>query len=214
MPKKITTKQDQKIEAAARAQFATDVISLYNATIAGRRAPRHPDPDVRTVAFGLVALKQAVELASRKHRNNREALIASGAPVADEIITALTTTARRDHPLWKHIGSLQTSPHRATAGRQQRWEMLAGVALAYQEASDGSLRGATRAVCEGIPATDYPVNPEKLRKWVDRNEKAARVHANQFLADAKALGGPAAALPRCVIIAGRNAMGALLVVPS
>jgi hypothetical protein len=213
MLKKITTKQDQKIEAAARAQFATDVIGLYDAFIAGRPGC-HPDPDVRTVAFGLVALKQAVELLSRKHRNNQEALIASGAPVADEIITALTTTARRDHPLWKHIGSLQTSPHRATAGQQRRREMFAGVALAYQQASGCKLRSATVAVCGGIRAKDFPVNPEQLRKWVERNEKAASAHANRFLADAKALGGPAAALPRCVIIAGRNAMRALLVVPA
>jgi hypothetical protein len=213
MLKKITTKQDQKIEAAARAQFATDVIDLYQAKMAGRPDTRS-DPKVRTVAIGLAALKQAVDLLSHKHRNNPEALIASGAPVADEIITALTTTARADHPLWKYIAGLRTSLHRATAGQQRRREMFAGVALAYKDAVGGSLRGATEAVCKGIRAPDFPVNPEQLRKWVDRNEKAARVHANRFLADAKALGGPAAALPRCVIIAGRNAMRAILVVPS
>jgi hypothetical protein len=213
MLKKISAKQDQKLDAAIRAQFATDVIDLFRARMAGKPA-KHPDPDVRAVAFGLVSLKQHIEPTLQKYRDNPEALIYTGVTVADEIISALTTTGRRDHPLWKHIGGMQTSMHLPTPGKQRHREMFAGVALAYQEAAGGSLSKATRAVCEGIKAKDFVVNPKQLAKWVERNEKAARAHAKRFLADAKALGGPAAALPRCVMIVGRKAMSPLVVVPS
>jgi hypothetical protein len=243
--KKITAKQDEKIDATARAEFSTKINKLYHARMAGQPATDpDPDPDVRGVAFGLVALKQALLQAIkpflRKYRNDpearKEALVARGYIVADGIITALTTTGRRDHPLWKHIDSLQTSSERATAGANQRrrWEMLAGVAIAYQEATGGgSLRAATRAVCESIQAKDFPVNPEQLRKRMDRHDKAANKAAKQyakiFLAEAKAIGRsargqsigldpiwpkPAAALPQCVIIVGRKALSPFLVIPS
>src|SRR5258705_8925563 len=88
MLKKVTAKQDKKIEAAIRAQFATDVIELYRARMAGQEAT-HPDPEVCAVAFGLVALKQGIEPALQKHRNNPQALVYTGAVVADEIINAL-----------------------------------------------------------------------------------------------------------------------------
>jgi len=213
MLKKLTAKQDQKIEAEARAQFATDVINLYHAKME-RSEDTHPDPDVRAVACGLAALKQAIDPVLQRHQHNPEVLIRTGAAAANEIINALTTTGRRDHPLWKHICSLQTSLHLATPGAQQRRTMFAGIALAYQEAAGGDLRPATVAVSASINAPDFPVNAEQLRQWVRRNEKAARVHAKRFLADAKALGGPAGSLPHCVIIVGRKAMKPLLVIPS
>jgi hypothetical protein len=176
MLKKISAKQDQKLDAAIRAQFATDVIGLYHARMTGQ-PETHPNPDVRAVAFGLVSLKQAIEPALQQYRDNPEALIYTGVAVADEIINALTTTGRRDHPLWKHIDGLQTSMHLPTPGKQRHREMFAGVALAYQEAAGGSLSKATKAVCDGIKAKDFVVNHKQLAKWVERNEKAARAHA-------------------------------------
>lgn len=100
MLKKLTTKQDQKIEAEARAQFATDIIELYRARLAEETVTPHPDPEVRAVAYGLVALKQAIAPHLLQHRNDPHALIYTGVVMADGIIDALTTG--RNHPLWKH----------------------------------------------------------------------------------------------------------------
>jgi hypothetical protein len=213
MLKKITRKQDQKIEAAARAQFATDIIDLYRARMAGQPAT-HPDAEVREVAFGLVALKQAIEPFLHKHRNDPQALIYTGALVADGIIDALTTG--RDHPLWKHIGALQTATYRPGAPGaydQQRRAMFAGVVLAYQETAGVSRTKASIAVCEGIKAKDFPVTPGQLRKWIERNDKAARTYADRFLADAADVPDRYSETER-ILIAGREAMFPLLVVPS
>jgi hypothetical protein len=214
MLKKITTKQDQKIEAAARAQFATDVIELYRAKMAGQTAS-HPDAEVRAVAFGLVALKQAIEPALHRHRNDPQALIYTGAIAADGIIDALTTG--RDHPLWTHIAALQTATYRPGAPgihEQQRRAMFAGVVLAYQETAGVTLTKASIAVCEGIKAKDFPVTPGQLRKWVERNDTAARTYADRFLADAVDVPEDVYSKTERILIVGREAMVSILVVPS
>jgi hypothetical protein len=214
MLKKVTTKQDEKFEAAARAQFATDVIDLYRARMAGQPAT-HPDPEVRAVAFGLVALKQAIEPALQKHRNNPQALVYTGALAADGIIDALTTG--RDHPLWKHITALQTATYRPGAPgahEQQRRAMFAGVVIAYQEAAGVTLTKASIAVCEGIKAKDFPVTPGQLRKWIKRNATAARTYADRFLADAVDVPADVYSETERILIVGREAMFSLLVVPS
>jgi hypothetical protein len=217
MLKKVTAKQDKKIEAAARAQFATDINELYRARMAGQPAT-HPDPEVRAVAFGLVAFKQAIKPFLHKYRNDPEALAATGVIVADEIINTLTTTGRRDHPLWKHIDALQTSMHLATPGAnvQRIREMFSGVVLAYQEKITGGKQWpAARAVCEGINAADFPYNAGQLRQWARQND--GRKYAKQFLRDAAIISfdvpGRYSEAER-ILIAGREALYPLLVIPS
>lgn len=214
MLKKIATKQDQKIEAAARAQFATDIIELYRARLAGQPAT-HSNPDVRAVAFGLVALKQAIEPALHKHRNDPEALIYTGALVADGIIDALTTG--RNHPLWDHIAALQTATYRPGGPgiyEQRRIEMFAGLVLAYQETADVAQWEASRAVSAGIEAPDFPVTAGQLRQWTRRNEKAARTYADRFLAAAVDVPADIYSETERILIVGREALYALLVIPS
>jgi hypothetical protein len=184
MLKKLTiTKQDQKIEAKARAQFATDIIGLYRAKLAGQTPATHPDPDVRAVAFGLVALKQAIEPFLQQHRNDPHALVYTGVVMADGIIDALITGRG---PLWKLIGALQTEAYRPSAApgahEMQLRKMYAGLVLAYQEAACIDQAKAARAVAEGVKMQDFPVTPGQLKKWVDRNGEAARNYADKFLA--------------------------------
>jgi hypothetical protein len=218
MLKKISAKQDQKLDAAIRAQFATDVIDLYRARMAGQMTT-HPDPDVRAVAFGLVALKQALtqatERALQRHPNDPQVLVYTGVAAADEIITALTTTGRRKHPLLKHIDGLKTSVHLATPGTdQKRREMFAGVVLAYQDTAKIKQWDASRAVAAGIIAKDFPVNAGQLRQWVRRNGRAARTYADRFLVEAAKVPAELYSETDRILIVGREALFTLLVVPS
>jgi hypothetical protein len=182
LKKLTTTKQDQTIEAEARAQFAKDVIGLYRARLAGQ-PEKHPDPEVRAVAFGLVALKQAIAPVLHRHRDDPEALVYTGVKMADGIIDALTTGRG---PLWKLIGALQTEVYRPSAApgahEMQRREIYAGLVLAYQEAACVDQAKAARAVAEGVKMQDFPISPGQLKKWVERNGEAARNYADRFLA--------------------------------
>ena len=113
--------------------------------------------------------------------------------------------------------ALQTAIYRPGAPgvhEQQRREMFSGVVVAYQEATGLSLRKASVAVCEGIKAQDFPVTAEQLRKWVERNEKAARTNADRILADAANIPADLYSETERILIAGREAMFSILVVPS
>jgi hypothetical protein len=227
MPKKISAKQDQKIEAEAQANFATDVIELYRARMAGQPAVPHPDADVRAVAFGLVALKQAIAPHLHQHRNDPHALVYTGVVMADGIIEALITG---HGPLWRHIGALQTETYRPSAApgahEMQCREMLSGLVLAYQETAGVKQWKAARAVAEGIKAQDFPFTAGQLGKWIDRaggNSAAVRKYADKFLADADEQAFRRCFLPagkimppdtERILIVGREAMFSILVVPS
>jgi hypothetical protein len=225
MLKKLTTKQDQKIEAKARAKFATDIIELYHAQLA-RKPATHPDPDVRAVASGLVALKQAIAPFLHQHRNDAEALVYTGVVMADGIIDALTTG--QGHPLWKHIDALKTEtyrPGRVPGVQEMRIrEMLAGVVLAYQETAGVDQWKAARAVAEGIKSQDFPFTAGQLRQWARRgNSAAVRTYADKFLADADEQAFRCFFLPagkimppeiERILIVGREALFPLIVKPS
>jgi hypothetical protein len=215
MAKTITTKQDQKIEAAARAQFAADVIGLYRARLAGK-PETHPDPEVRAVAFGLIALKQAIAPVLHRHQNDPQALVYTGAVMADGIIEALTTGRG---PLWKLIGALKTEQYRPGKAPDpqevKRREMFAGLILAYQETACIDQWDAARAVADGIKAQDFPATAGQLRQYARRNSgAAAREHADRFLADAVKIPADTYSETERILIAGREAMFPLLVVPS
>jgi hypothetical protein len=217
MLKKLTAKQDQKIEAEARAKFATDIIELYRARMAGK-PDTHPDPEVRAVAFGLITLKQAIAPVLHQHRNDPHALVYTGAVMADGIIEALITG---HGPLWRHIGALQTETYRPSAApgahEMQRREMFAGLVLAYQETAGVAQWKAARAVAEGIKAQDFPFTADTLRQWARRNRRnsaAVRTYADKFLADAAAIPADRYSETERILIAGREAMFSVLVVPS
>jgi hypothetical protein len=214
LKKLTTTKQDQKIEAAARAKFAMEVLELYHARLAGKQET-HPDPEVRAVAFGLITLKQAIAPVLHQHRNDPHALVYTGAVMADGIIEALITGRG---PLWKLIGALQTETYRPGAApgphEMKCREMFAGLVLAYEETACVPQREAARAVADGIKAPDFPVNADLIRQWARRNPVAAREHADRFLADAAAIPADRYSETERILIAGREALFPMVVMPS
>jgi hypothetical protein len=214
MLNKLTMKQARKVEAEARAKFATDVINLYRARLAGQ-PETHPDAEVRAVAFGLIALKQAIAPVLHQHRDDPHALVYTGAVLADGIIDALTTGRG---PLWTLIKALETETYRPSAApgahEMQRREMFAGLVLAYQETTCSNQTEAARAVAEGIRSKDFPVTAGQIRQWARRNTAAARKHADRFLADADGIPADRYSEPERILIAGREAMFPVLVVPS
>jgi hypothetical protein len=215
LKKLTTTKQDQKIEAAARAQFAADVIGLYRARLAGK-LDTHSDPEVRAVAFGLIALKQAIAPVLHQHRNDPQALVYTGAVMADGIIEALTTGRG---PLWRLVGALQTEPYRPgkAPGPQEvkRREMFAGLVLAYQETACIPQWEAARAVADGIKAQDFPATAGQVRQYARRNNgAAARTHADRLLARALEIPADRYSETERLLIAGREALFPLVVIPS
>jgi hypothetical protein len=211
---KSNEKQDQAFEAAARAQFATDVIKLYKAALNNQvETCADSSLEVRQVAFGLVALRQALDPYLHKYRNDPLRFAAAGGWEATAILDALTSG--RDHALWKHIDGIRSALYRPGAAppvqqEQQRREMLAGVVLAYQEKTGSSRREAARAVCAGIKSPDFPFSADQLRKWVDRYN--GETHAKRFLIEA-------ADVPDCdsdgerILIVGRATLHGLLAVP-
>jgi hypothetical protein len=200
-----------KFEKERRAKFATDVIKICDAEIAGKLDDRElsADRDVRKVAFGLIALRQATTHFLEKFKNHPDdgRLPQSGLVDAAAILEALTTGKR--HPIWKHIEALKTQKYRSGAAlsvetETMRRRMVVGLVLAYKDATGLTANKALRAVVNGIKSEDFSFNVEQLRKWVAHDD--GQEFANQFLSDAKALGGPAAALPKCVMIVGRKAI--------
>jgi hypothetical protein len=98
--------------------------------------------------------------------------------------------------------------------------MFAGVVLAYQQTAgvtQCTQWEASRAVCDGIKSPDFPYTDGQLRQWARRNDKAARKYAEQFLQDAAKI---EAEVPgrysetERILIAGREALFPLLVIPS
>lgn len=92
------------------ADFAEQVLALYKSTLS--KADRRPSrkPDVRRVAFGLVALRQALDHFLALHQKDPVRLAAAGAYEADDILTALTSGTA--HPIRKYVKSLNSSEER------------------------------------------------------------------------------------------------------
>jgi len=194
-----------KFEIARRAKFATDVIRICDAEIAGKLNDQElsADRDVRKVAFGLIALRQATTYFLEKFKNHpNDARLPESALVdAAAILDALTTG--KGHPVWDHIEALQTRKYRSGAALSVKTEtmrrrMVAGLVLAYKQATGVTINKAAHTVADGIKSDDFSFNGDQLRKWVAHDD--GQEFADQFLSDAEALGGPAAALPHCIMI--------------
>jgi hypothetical protein len=93
--------------------------------------------------------------------------------------------------------------------------MFSGLVLAYQEITGAKQWPAARAVWEGIKAADLPYTAGQLRRWARDND--GRKYAKQFLQDAARIGievpGRYSEAER-ILIAGREALFPLLVIPS
>jgi hypothetical protein len=200
-----------KFEIERRAKFATDVIKICDAEISGKLDDQElsANKKVRAVAFGLIALRQATThfLEILKNHPDDSRLPKSGLVDAAAIVDALTTG--KGHPVWKHIEALQTPKYRSGAAYPvetdtMRRRMVAGLVCAYKQAANVKINKAAQAVADDIKSEDFSFSAGQLRKWVDQDD--GKKFADQFLSDAKALGGPPAALPRCVLIVGRKAI--------
>jgi hypothetical protein len=185
MLKKISAKQDEKIEAAEQAQLAADVIDIYQAAISGKLADRGPvDDEVREVAFGLAILRQITDHYLKKFEADPDVtrLPSSGLCDASRIIDALTTG--KDHVIFRYIRGLRASRKR---GDQECHEMLGGLVSAYAKAKGQktSIREAALAVVEFIEP-DGRFDDEQLRRWARMDVSR---YTERFLNEAKASAG-------------------------
>jgi hypothetical protein len=173
---------DDKSHTELRAEFGTQVIDLYKAAVAGKLAEHGnaDSGDVRAVAFGLIALRNAVDHFLQSHPG--EALHASGMYQANAILEALTTPSA--HPIWSYISSLQSQRvHLAPSGAtvQKIRDMIGGIVLAYKQASGAkSVKKAADAVHDRIKPPDFPFSADLARKWAARED--AEGMARRFLA--------------------------------
>jgi hypothetical protein len=188
MLKKISAKQDEKIEAAEQAKLATDVGELYQAAISGKLADHAAvnDDEVREVAFGLTVLRQMTDHHLKKFEADRDLtrLPSSGLCEASRIIDALTTG--NDHVIFRYIKGLRASRKRSD---QECHKMLGGLVHAYAEAKakgkKPNIRKAALAVVEFIEPNGR-FDDEQLRRWARMDVSR---HTERFLNDAKASAG-------------------------
>jgi hypothetical protein len=206
--------EDDRFEAELRAEFGKQVIELYEATLAGNRSLESADdPDVRSVAYGLVALRQAVDHFFQQHRHNQLRLCEMGMYEADEILSALTTGTA--HSIRRYLKSKATSSRPPPSKRENTIRsMLAGAVLAYEKIEGCQTRqDAAQAVSAGIKTADRNFSAGQLMKWIDRDEKGAIWFRDQFTADPFLNDNCGVRSERLLAIA-RQAMHPLLVVPN
>jgi hypothetical protein len=189
------------------ADFAERVLALYRAALAGN-ADRHTEQDieVRSVAFGLTALKQAIDDRKFKYQRDRMRLMESGVYQALDIIEALTTG--QGHPLWRFVAGMRSGrfrPGRAPAiqSEMDRRTTFAAIAWAYKTASGGSEREAAAAVAEGIGWEDHRYSPAQIRQWMKRLQSECEPLRQKILGDADRM-LPFDPLPARVLTVGRS----------
>jgi hypothetical protein len=184
-------KPNGKTGAATPPQFASDVIEAYKAAIARKPSGRKFDWEVRKVAFGLAALRNAIDYFFEKVRDDQDIsrLPSSGLVDAAAILDALTSG--QDHPIWRHIDGLKSEtyrPGRAPKAKTERLRQLivGGLVLALQEEGNLSAREAAKIIIsqiQEIQSADISFTLDQLRKWVRDND--AREHAERFIQTAR-----------------------------
>jgi hypothetical protein len=205
--------EDARAEAEERAKFAEQVTTLYRSTLAKTDRGTGNDPDVRRVAFGLVALRQSLDHFLETHRQNPLRRTAAGAYEADDILTALTNGTA--HPIRKYLESLWSAGDRHNrpppAARERTIRsMLAGAVLAYE--GTGTTRvAAAAAVSVGIRSAERSFRPGQLQKWIQRSDDAS-LFADQFAAGAALVSFCDSPTERILIVA-REALHPLLALP-
>jgi hypothetical protein len=187
--------------------FANRVRALYSAALDGT-SDNHSeeDRDVRAVAFGLAAIKQALDDRKAKHERDQLRLAAGGIFQADDILDAITRGF--GHPVWKFIDGVR--PYRkgraiGVESEMKRREQFAGIALAYVEATGVTEREAAAKVAQGITWEDHRFSEEQIRTWIWRNRPEAEHLSRDFLAQAARL-SPQDSHSDRVLAVGRTAI--------
>jgi hypothetical protein len=169
-------KPNGKTGAADASQFASDVIEVYKAVIAGKPRQREFGREVRQAAHGLAALRQASDYFLEQlfqDDQNITGLPSSALMDAAAILDALTSG--KDHPIWRHIDGVRSVAHRPGRAPKATTELLrqsiaGGLVLALQEAGKLSGRQAAVAVISRVQSTDFSFTFEQLRKWAKHDD--------------------------------------------
>jgi hypothetical protein len=210
-----TPSEDELYEAADRAGFAQAVIKLYTTALEGKPY-RNPDGNVRRVAYGLVALRQALDHFFLKYQNNPLRLAEAGAYEADDILNALTQGSA--HPIRKYLKSSKLGKRPPPSRRELTVRaMMVGAVEAFRNATDApSAEEAAAAIAAGIRTTERRFSTRQLLQWINRSDKetaeTAAKFARQFAAYAKTV-------PDCdsggerILVVVREALHPLLAVP-
>jgi hypothetical protein len=205
--------EDNRFEAELRAEFGKQVIELYEATLAGNRSLETGDLEVRRVAYGLVALRQAVDYFFQQYRNDQLRLCEMGMYEADEILSALETGTA--HPIRRYLKSKAISK-RPTASKREVTirSMLAGAVLAYEKIEGCQTRqDAAQAVSSGIRSDDRAFSAGQLLKFIERDEIGAIRFRDRFTADRFLTANCGVRSERLLAIV-RESLHPLLVVPN
>jgi hypothetical protein len=152
-----------------KADFATAVIAVYHANIAGTAIdPRLASsmkeqwPEVCRVGFGLAALRQAVD---RRFQEAAPEEMQEGLREALAIVGALTTGAA--HPFWTFVEGMKSGGHRA--GRmppndidQMGRDWVLGIVRALKQAGHKHAKREVVRVCaeEGVT-----LDQQRVRDW-------------------------------------------------
>jgi hypothetical protein len=185
--------------------FARRVVALYHAALDGT-SDNHleDDRDVRTVAFGLAAITQALN--DRKAKYGEFRLVEGGVPHAFNIVDGIMQGSA--HPVWKFIDGIRGykvgKPTAGEAGLRMR-EMFAGVALAYCHAAGVSKTAAIAKVANGITWDDHRFSEDQIKGWIRHNLPEAEKQSQHFLAEAAGL-PPSHSLADRVLGVGREAI--------
>jgi hypothetical protein len=168
-------KMNGAADVESSSQFAADVIEAYKAAMAQEPRRGDLDRDVRKVAFGLAALRNAINEFLPKFATDPDVyrLPSSGLVDAAAILDALISG--EDHSIWKHIESLQSGGYRPGRApkvetERRRQAIAGGLVLALNQSCLLSYRKASLLIVSGIRSQDFSFTDRQLRKWKDHPE--------------------------------------------
>jgi hypothetical protein len=187
--------------------FVKRVLDLYAAALDGT-SDNHPedDRDVRTVAFGLAAITQALNDRKAKYGHDQFRLVEGGIPHGSDIVDAIT--GGFSHPVWKfidHVRRYRTGRPIGGDSEMKRRELFAGITLAYCAAAGVSERKGISEVAHGITWEDHQFTEHQIKDWIRRNRPEAERLSQHFLAEAAGL-PPSHSLADRVLGVGRVAI--------
>jgi hypothetical protein len=167
-------KPNGKTGAADASQFASDVIEVYKAAIAGKPRQREFGRKVRQVAYGLAALHAASEYFLKILVDDQDITRLPKSALVDAVAILEALTSGEDHPVWRHIDGLKSGryrPGRASKAKTERLRQSAagGLVLALQEAGGLSARKAA-AIISRIQSADFSFTSDQLRKWAKHED--------------------------------------------